>query len=170
MIKLKKIFEYQLWHLLALIALLLVIRLCLVNYPDILSGSLWSIGTSSWFWLAIAVPIVHQIYVWLIWRLELYHGTFTKRCGLKRAFTAYAIGFSILFVGRLIAIVILAVSNRETLAIASGIAYVLAALIAPLVVYLFYSVKLYFTIERAYGIDHFDKEYCKPFEKQGIFR
>jgi len=31
-------------------------------------------------------------------------------------------------------------------------------------------VKRYFTFERAYGIDHFDKNYNVPYVKQGIFR
>jgi hypothetical protein len=113
---------------------------------------------------------VHQVYVWLIWRFELYQRTFTKRYGLKRSFTIYAAGFSILFVSRLIAIIILAYSNRSTLHIIPVFTYALAALITPLVIYLFYSVKKYFTIERAYGIDHFDKNYCEPYVKKGIFK
>ena len=46
----------------------------------------------------------------------------------------------------------------------------LVALIAPVVIYLFYSVIRYFTIKRAYGIDHFDKNYSEPYVKGGIFR
>ena len=34
----------------------------------------------------------------------------------------------------------------------------------------FYSVLKYFTLERAFGIDHFDKNYNDPFVKKGIFR
>ena len=46
----------------------------------------------------------------------------------------------------------------------------LAILITPLVIFLFYSVKMYFTVERAYGIDHFDKNYNAPYVKKGIFK
>jgi len=46
----------------------------------------------------------------------------------------------------------------------------LASLIAPVVIYLFYSVIRYFTIKRAYGIDHFDKNYNEPYVIGGIFR
>ena len=134
------------------------------------SGTLWGITTKTWFWLTIAIPVIHQVYVWLIWRLELYQSTFTKRYGLKRSFRIYSIGFSVLFVSRLITIIILAYSNKDTLYLNPVLIYALALLITPLVIYLFYSVKRYFTLERAYGIDHFDKHYNEPYVKNGIFK
>lgn len=82
----------------------------------------------------------------------------------------YAAGFTILFVSRLITIIILAYSSKGTLNVNPVFAYVLTLLITPLVIYLFYSVKKYFTIERAYGIDHFDRHYSEPYVKQGIFK
>jgi hypothetical protein len=153
-----------------LIALILVINLCLISSPELLSGTLWGISTRIWFWLAIAIPVIHQAFVWLIWWLELYQSAFTKRFGLKQAFNVYAAGFSLLFVSRLIAIIILAYSNKDTLDVNPMLTYALAALITPLVIYLFYSVKKYFTIDRAYGIDHFDKYYSEPYVKKGIFK
>jgi len=165
-----KIFEHQIWHLLSLIILIIGIKLYLLSNPEVLYGSLWNVSTETWFWLAIIIPVVHQIYVWLVWRFELYKRTFTKRFGLKRSFNIYAIGFSLLFVGRLIAIIILSISNKGTLLLNPVLAYLIAALITPLVVYLFYSVRKHFTIERAYGIDHFDKNYCEPYVKRGIFK
>jgi hypothetical protein len=170
MTKTQKIFEYQLWHLISLIFLILAINLYLSNRPGILDGSFWGISTCSWFWLSIAIPIIHQIYVWLVWRLELYLRVFSKRLGVKPAFKIYAIGFSFLFVCRLITIIILALSSEDSLLLAPVFAYVIAASIAPFVIYLFYSVKKYFTVERAYGIDHFDKNYKEPYVKQGIFK
>jgi len=168
--KIRKIFQYQIWHLLSLVAMIFTINLHVANSSEILSGELWGINTESWFWLAIAIPVIHQVYVWLIWRFELYQRVFTKRYGVKRSFGIYALGFSLLFVSRLIAIIILAYSNKDTLRINPVYAYALALLITPLVIYLFYSVKKYFTIERAYGIDHFDKHYSEPYVKQGIFK
>ena len=166
----QKILEHQIWHLLLLIFLVLAIKLYVSNSQEILDGSLWGINTSTWFWVAIAVPIIHQIYVWFVWRLELYLRIFSKRLGEKQAFNVYAVGFSLLFGGRLIAIIILAISSKNTLHLNPVIAYALAAVITPFVVYLFYSVKKYFTIERAYGIDHFDKNYNEPYVKRGIFK
>lgn len=135
-----------------------------------LLGALWGISTQVWFWLAVAAPIVHQLYVWIVWRLELYKNSFTSRLGLQKAFNIYRVGFSILFVSRLIFITILALSSRNSLAIDPLFSYLVAATITPAVIYLFYSVKVYFTIDRAFGIDHFDKEYNEPYVKGGIFR
>jgi phospholipid methyltransferase len=58
----------------------------------------------------------------------------------------------------------------NSLEVSSYIIYTLVAIITPPVIYLFYSVKKYFTMNRAFGIDHFDKNYNVPFERKGIFR
>ena len=89
----QKIFEYQIWHLFSLILLIFAIKLYVSSSSEILDGSLWAISTSSWFWLAIVIPIIHQIYVWLVWRFELYFRVFSKKLGLKQAFNIYAAGF-----------------------------------------------------------------------------
>ena len=164
------IFKHQIWHLLSFTILIVGIKLYLASTLSTLDGSFWNVSTKSWFWLAIAIPVAHQIYVWLVWRLELYHRTFTKRFGVGRSFRVYAAGFSLLFVSRLIAIIVLSISNKGTLPLSPVIAYCIAAFITPPVVYLFYSAKKYFTVERAYGIDHFDKDYCEPYVKRGIFK
>jgi len=166
----RNLFRYQLWHLISLFALLFIIQGIISDKEENLQGLLWGVSTTVWFWFAIAVPVIHQVYVWLVWRIELFFNVFTRRFGVKKSFTMYAAGFSILFVGRLIAIIVLAVSNQGSLIINPYLAYIAALIITPLVIYLFYSVKKYFTIERAYGIDHFDKDYNEPYVKQGIFK
>jgi len=165
-----KIFKYQIWHLISLGIFICAIQIYIIENPDIVTGSFWNIRTILWFWLAITVPVVHQTYVLLIWRFELYKRTFSNRFGFKKAFQMYAAGFSLLFVSRLIVISFLALSSKNTLQINPLVAYSIAILITPVVLFLFYSVKKYFTIERAYGIDHFDKNYNEPFVKKGIFK
>lgn len=152
------------------IVLIALLYAFITNRPHIVVGELWGVPSLTWFWLAIAVPVIHQTYVWLVWRFELYHNSFTSRLGLKRAFSLYAAGFSLLFGSRLISIIILAVSNQGSSNIPPYIAFFIAAGMTPLAIYLFYSVKKYFSIERAYGIDHFDKTYNTPLVKKGIFR
>ena len=166
----KKIFSYQIWHLVSVIILITVTQKFIsINY-DTMNGELWGISTKAWFWIAIAIPIFHQVYVWIIWRLELYNNTFTSRYGLQKAFKIYTVGFSLLFVCRLIFIIVLAISNQGSLSINPLYTYLIAALITPVIIYLFYSVLRYFTIKRAFGIDHFDKNYNEPSMKRGIFR
>ncbi|MDQ6983591.1 MAG: methyltransferase [Ghiorsea sp.] len=166
----KNIFQYQTWHLLLLTALLVLLTTYISQNPQILIGSYLNISARTWFYLAIAVPIIHQVYVMLVWRFELYQRTFSQRWGMNQAFKIYTIGFSILFASRLISIILLAISTQHSWDISPLIAYTTAAIITPLVLYLFYSVKTYFTMERAYGIDHFEPNYNKPYIKQGIFK
>jgi len=166
----KKIFRYQIWHLISVIIFIAIAKKYISMNLDATNGELWGINTKAWLWIAIAIPILHQVYVWIVWRLELYNHTFTSRYGVQRAFKIYSIGFSLLFICRLIFIIILAKSNQDSLAINPLYPYLVAILIIPVVIYLFYSVMRYFTIERAFGIDHFDKNYKKPYVKGGIFR
>ena len=117
------------------------------------------------------MPIVHQTYVWLGWRLELHYALLSRRFGRQRGFRLFACGFSVLFAARLASIILLAVSNSGTLGLpqALGLALALLALLPSL--YLYYSVLRYFGASRAYGIDHFDPAYRHlPFVRQGIFR
>jgi hypothetical protein len=170
MTAIKRIFRYQLWHLLSLAVLVFTVQFYISNNPNVLSGMFWGLNTKSWLWLSIAIPVIHQTYVLLVWRIELHTETFSTLFGTGKAFKLYAAGFSLLFVSRLIVIVFLSASNKGSLQVDPVVAYLIAALIAPFVLYLFYSVKKYFTIERAYGIDHFDQEYSEPYEKRGIFK
>lgn len=166
----KKIFGYQIWNLVSVIILIAVTQKFISISYDTTNGELWGISTTAWFRIAIAIPIFHQVYVWIIWRLELYNSTFTSRYGVQRAFKIYSAGFSLLFVCRMISIIILAMSNQGSLSVNPLYTYLIAALITPVIIYLFYSVIRYFTFERAFGIDHFDKNYNQPYVKEGIFR
>ena len=166
----KKVFKYQVWQLLVAIILILLIQVYLKDINEVLKGELYGINTEYWLWLAVLIPIIHQFYVFITWRLELYKQTFSSRFGVKKAFKYYSVGFSILFVNRLIFIIFLAISNKNTLGTNPIIVYSIVALIIPLIVFLFYSVKRYFTVDRAYGIDHFDKSYSVPYVKKGIFK
>ncbi len=166
----KAIFHNQIWHLLAIFLLVGGLQIAVTHFGLIRYGSLWGLQTRIWFWLAILIPILHQIYVWLVWRLELYQQTFTLRYGLSKAFKGYSIGFSLLFVGRLILVIVVAISDRNTLPLQPFLATLLAVIITIPVSYLFYSVKKYFTLERAFGMDHFDRNYSKKFERRGIFQ
>ncbi len=165
-----KIFQNQQWHFLFIIFTVIIFQGLSLYDKEISQGSLFNVSTTTWLWVAVLSPIVHQVYVLIVWRYELYANTFTKKFGFKKAFTMYAVGFTILFLLRLLSIIFLAYSNSNTLHIDANCTYILALIITPFVLYLLYSVKMYFTIERTYGIDHFDKEYNVPYVKKGIFK
>jgi hypothetical protein len=161
-------FEKQVQHYLLLAALLLGVYF--LAQGDVLAGQLWGIPSQTWLWIAIAIPVLHQVTVAVLWRAELYHHKMTMWFGDK-AFSVFRIIFAVLFIGRPITLILLAISNRGTLPLNPIFAYALALLLFLPFAYTMYSVFHYFGIDRAYGIDHFDPSYRhKPFVKQGIFK
>ncbi len=165
----RRIFEHQWLHLLLLAALLLGVRM-LIRMAHGLDGRLWGVSSETWLWIAVWLAVVHQTYVWFCWRTELHAGLLSRFFGAQ-AFSYYRAGFSILGIARTLAVFILAYANRDPAAANPGTLKALALMLALPTVYLFYSVRTYFTFDRAFGIDHFDPAYRnKPFVRGGIFR
>ncbi len=163
-----KIFEKQLWHLISLVVLIYGVIALIGN--STLDGEFWGITTGMWLIYSVGIAIVHQVYVLIVWRLELYYSLISKVFG-KAGFTIYAIGFTIMFVPRLLFIIALGISSKNSMTLNPTISYSLAILLSMIVIYLMYSVLRYFGFKRAYGIDHFDRSFSdKPFVKEGIFR
>ncbi|HSL42546.1 MAG TPA: methyltransferase [Anaerolineales bacterium] len=161
-------FEKQAQHFLLLVVLLL--GTYFLARGDVLAGQLWGIPTETWLWISIAVPVIHQVVVALLWRVELYHNKMTEWFG-RRAFSVFKIIFAVLFVARPITLILLGISNRNTLMWDPVPAYVLASLLFLPFAYTMYSVFHYFGVDRAFGIDHFDPSYRnKPFVKMGMFK
>jgi len=163
------VFERQGRHLAALLVLLAGAydATGLDGFGD---GSFLGLGTAAWFWLTVGSAVVHQVYVWLCWRLELHGGVLTRQLG-RAAFPAYAAGFTILIVARPILITGLAWSNRGTLPVSPVLTGVLAGILAIPGVYTMYSVKRYFGTVRAFGIDHFDPSYrTAGLVREGMFK
>lgn len=163
------VFEKQGQHLL-MIALLLAGAGWATRIPGVLEGSHRGIPTSKWFWWSIAIPIIHQVWVWLCWRLELHHKALSSSLG-DWGFRTYAIGFATASFFRFYTIVGLGLANRGSLDISQTLLNVLALVMSIPTIYLFYSVGRYFSYQRALGADHFDESYrTKPLERRGIFR
>ncbi len=119
------------------------------------------------FWIAVAIPVIHQVFVWLTWRLELVSSATSKAIG----FRGYLGGFFVLFGGRFLSLTVLAWLDRGSLAL-----HVLPLVIATTLLaipggYAMYSVMRYFGMTRAAGADHFDPRFRNmPFVKKGVFR
>jgi len=163
------ILEKQWLHASVLAALLVGVALA-SGADNFRSGQIWGVTTPVWLWLAVALAIAHQVYVWFCWRTQL-HGSWLTRVLGKSGFPVYAAGFSILGISRVAAVFVLAISNRDTLPADLTALRVLAVIALIPAAYLFYSVKRYFSFQRAFGIDHFDASYRSlPFVRKGIFR
>jgi len=119
------------------------------------------------FWLAVAVPIFHQVFVWIVWRLKLRSSLGGERINMRE----YVTLFFVLFGGRFVSLFALGWADRGTLNLAVFPRVLLTALLLVFGLYAMYSVKRYFGLARAAGADHFDPAYREmPLVSQGIFR
>jgi hypothetical protein len=119
------------------------------------------------FWVAIAFPIAHQVFVWLSWRLELRSSLTNKIIG----FQIYLVIFFLLFGGRFLSLFILAWLDHDSLGLGNQSRTIMTSVLLLLGIYAMYSVKRYFGMARAAGADHFDPSYRSiPLVKEGIFR
>jgi hypothetical protein len=169
MSKLGLVFERQIWHYL-LLPVLLIALVIISSTEGFLTGDFLGVGTKTWFLLAVAVPVVHQFYVWFCWRTELHLSLITKLFG-RAGFALYSTVFLILLLSRLISLTFLAISNRNSLSANQVLLWVLSILFWLVGLYVFYSILKYFTLRRALGIDHFDSSYRDAgLVRQGIFR
>lgn len=165
-----KLFEKQLWHLIALIVLIFGIFAIVNSDSQILTGSLWDITTKTWFVVAMLTPIIHQVYVLICWRSELYYNSLTILFKSK-AFKLYKAIFFVFFIGRMVFLIFLSESNKNTFDLNIDIRYGLIVAFSLIALYAFYSVLKYFSTDRAAGLDHFDLEARKlPLVKKGIFK
>ena len=162
--KLSFFFKHQIWHLGGIIVLFYIGA----QFVDLKgnTNTFLSISTLSWFMIAMSIPLIHQIYVWLCWRSELCWKSISKTIGFK----GYVIFFFILIISRLSAIV-LCFLDYGSLYTPGWFAWSLAIIIFIPGAYTMYSVKKYFGFLRAAGADHFDPKYRDmPFERRGIFK
>ena len=162
--KLGFFFRHQIWHVGGTIALFYI------GYQfvdlDSNTNTFLRISALSWFMIAMAIPLVHQVYTWICWRSELCWKSVSSSIGLK----GYLIGFFILIISRFSAVVLCFV-DYGSLYKPGLIAWALSIIVFIPGLYTMYSVKKYFGFVRAAGADHFDPKYrSMPFEKRGIFK
>jgi len=148
----------QLFHLICLLFLLVLIFAVWtqLGQPHLIA-----------FWLAVLFPVLHQVFVWVAWRLELRSSTVSETIG----FRIYLAIFFLLFAARFLSLIIVAYLDRESLQLDVALRTIIAALLVVTGAYAMYSVKRYFGMARAAGGDHFESQYRDmPLVKQGIFR
>ena len=169
MSRIKLIFERQWLHAL-LLAALLTGALQAFKLDEMRIGEFCGISTPQWFWLAIALPIAHQVFIWFCWRVQL-HGRLLDMALGNLSYPLYALVFFILGTLRVLSVFALAISNQGTLAANLMTLRIFAIIVTIPALYLLYSVIRYFSFKRASGIDHFDESYrSRGLVREGIFR
>ncbi|MFY0643454.1 MAG: hypothetical protein JXR19_03210 [Bacteroidia bacterium] len=165
-----KILEKQGWHLLSALVLVALTGYAVHSGVINVKGSLWGLTSQRWLDIAILIPIIHQLYVVLCWRYELYYKFLSKRFGAN-GFKLYTAGFFIIFSLRFISLIILAISNKGSFNSSAITVYIAIIVIALLGGYAMYSTARFFGMKRAVGQDHFDPSMKNvPLVKKGIFK
>jgi hypothetical protein len=162
-------FKGQVVHFLSLVCLLGLVWLW-VDYDRLSERQLFGWNAQVWFVISLAVPILHQVFVWLAWRSELCFGKVTNRLG-SRAFVIYETVFFILFFARPVSLMLLAIADHDSFELRIPARIGICVVLGLPAVYTAYSVARYFGMGRASGADHFDASYGKlPLVNGGIFR
>jgi hypothetical protein len=165
----RDIFTGQTAHAFLLFTLGVVVVFA-ARLPGFYAGAFAGLDTQAWFWLVVANAVVHQLFVWICWRTELYAKGMTRLFGAA-AFVLYASIFTILILARPVLVTALAVSNAGTVPLDPALGNLIAFALCVPVIYLGYSVRRFFGFRRAFGIDHFDPAYRSlPMIRGGIFR
>lgn len=158
----------QLRHLLLLVALLP--GAYALAAPALDDGSWLGVADRTWFWAAIAVPVVQQFAVALLWRAQLCFGALTRWFG-DAGFTVWGAIFFPLLVARPLTLLGLGLADAGSLGLSKAIGVTAGvALILP-ALWAMHSVVRYFGFARALGGDHFFERYrSMPMVREGAFR
>lgn len=161
-------FHRQLWHLLSLFVLVPATWLLARTFLDDVR---WlGLTNTSWFWLSIGLAVVHQVVVWIVFRLQIGWATLTRIFG-QADLIVWGFLFQVLLTGRIVAVIGLAQTTQNTLPVPRTLAMVVAFILLVPFVYLIWSVFRYFGLVRAMVGDHFRIKYRQmPLEDRGIFR
>jgi len=166
----KKLFKFQGFQLLVFILLLCLLwwyidSSNLNNVPQFLGLRLYQ-----WIWLSVALALIHQSWVLFFWRLELHYNKISEIFG-PSGFKLYSAGFALFGLSRFLAIIPVAKLSANTIEIDRIWINFLILILSPIILWTFYSVKVFFTVKRALGADHFFEAYRQmPLETRGIFK
>lgn len=138
--------------------------------PALNEGSWLGITDRTWYWSAIGLTVLHQVVVWIIWRVQLGWGSMTRIFG-KIDLTLWGLIFMPLLIARPILLIGLSLSDMGSMAIPRFLGILIGFLLLPPSLYTLYSVGRYFGLNRALGGDHFRLKYRQmPMVNQGAFR
>ncbi|MGF1586465.1 MAG: methyltransferase, partial [Bacteroidales bacterium] len=158
----------QLQHLL-LVLVLVPGGIALVK-PGLTGGFWLGVSDRQWTFGLMAVVVIHQFLVLLVWRSQLCFGTFSRLFG-RADLAVWMVVFLPFLLARVVMTIAVAISTPGTLDIPVGVGILLGTLLLVPAVYTFWSTFRYFGLVRAAGGDHFRTRYrAMPLVEQGAFR
>ncbi len=138
--------------------------------PSLGDGSWLGVSDSRWFVAALAVPVIQQVAVALLWRAQLCHSLLTRVFG-DMGFVLWGVFFFPLLIARPLLVIALGVADAGSLGIPAVIGVPLGTLLLLPAVWAMHSVGKYFGFARALGGDHFFERYrTMPMVREGAFQ
>lgn len=136
-----------------------------------LDGGRWlGVEDLRWFVAALAVPVVQQVAVALLWRAQLCHSVLTRAFG-DAGLVLWGVIFFPLLVARPLLVLAVGLADPGSLPVPSSVAVPLGVLLLVPAAWAMHSVVRYFGFARALGGDHFFERYrVMPMVRQGAFR
>jgi hypothetical protein len=132
-------------------------------------GSLLGFGVMKWAYVTIAVALIHQIIVAVVFRLQLHLGLMTRIFG-KHALKVWGAIFLPFLLGRPLLLLCVGVADMGSLECNRVLQLVGGVLLLLPAGWAVHSVLRYFGIGRALGGDHFfDRFLNMPLVKKGAF-
>jgi len=133
-------------------------------------GQWLGVADRVWFMAALAVPIVQQVAVALLWRAQLCHGLLTRLFG-DAGFTVWGVIFFPLLVARPLLLLAVGAADPGSIPLPAALGIGVGTLLLVPAVWTMHSVKRYFGFARALGGDHFFERYrTMPMVREGAFK
>lgn len=163
-----QIIEGQPQH--AMIAVLLAAGACGLMQRSETAPTLLGLTATGWAWWGVALAIVHQIIVAIVFRLQLHKNLMTRLFG-ARDMHVWAVIFMPLLAIRPLMVIMTGWADSVPLTEYRSAEIVLGlALLAP-AIWGMHSTIFHFTLPRALGGDHFRDAYlAMPMVDKGIFK
>ncbi len=161
-------FRRQAWHLLSLPVLIgISYALSVSSMGD---DSWLGVEDSTWYWNGIALVVVQQLAVWIVFRSQLGWAILTR--WFKGAdIMVWGAVFIPLLIARPILLFGLAMSDRHSAGLPRFVEISLGMILLIPALYTLWSVGHFFGLERALGGDHFREKYREmSFVREGAFR
>ncbi len=167
---LRNIFEKQDWYFVLLALLVVSAHAIIDRFNYYFLGEFWGLSTATWLWIGIIAAIIHQLYVMVIWRVQLETQWLTVNLP-RLGYLAYLIDYTIMLAARLGAIVLAAAANRGSIFIPDDARWATAFILAIPFIWLIHSVVKYYSYKRIAGADHFEPAYRDTsWTRKGIFQ
>jgi hypothetical protein len=154
-----------------LIALLVLLSLTWAFGARVLGdGAFLGIRDLTWFGASLALAIIHQVYVWLVFRLQLGWGLLTRWFG-RADLLVWAALFIPLLLARPLLLAAVGLADAGSLLLPDWIRITMAIAALCPAVYTIWSVVKYFGLVRALVADHFRPRYREMgLVRDGAFR